>query len=376
MKILPINHFLITKSNNRNTANRFYLNKDTVSFSGKTNINYEIQKLPSDAFPSVELQQFILQSISSNPDADIVQLHRQYYSNLLNCETLEDAKKLYPEFNDVVDAKTLNLSRKPPNNVFCQIKNGNIKGFETDSLSLMMLKKYYAELIPVNVDYIKEKFGISYTAFNTLIDTLNLSMDKRYLKLLGLKMRANSMQSAWTTESMQVKRADTFKKTVSTPEYKQKASIASKKRWENPEYRKNLTEKIREARRSPEGRAKTAQITKQLWQDEEYQKKMKINNKAATLAWELHPYAKQVYKEIAKEFPELKGALEARRKGLAITDRQSRVLSQYYKTCMERYPDLKKELSIMQKELLAQWGYYDENRNVDEILAFIQKSYL
>ena len=32
-----------------------------------------------------------------------------------------------------------------------------------------------------------------------------------------------------------------------------------------------------------------------------------------------------------------------------------------------------KEVATIQKELLEKWGYYDENKNVDEILAFIQQ---
>lgn len=236
-----------------------------------------------------------------------------------------------------------------------------------------MLKKYYAELITINIEYIKETFGISSSAFNTLLETLNILMDKRYFKLLGLKMRAAKMQSAWENEQLRQSRLEKFKKTASTPEYREKLSNASKKRWENSEYRENLTAKIREARRSPEAREKTAQITRQLWQDEEYQKKMRINNQAAAMAWEIHPYAKVVYKEIAHEFPELKAALECRRKNVPMTDRQARVLSQYYKTCTERYPDLRKEVSAIQKNLLEQWGYYDKNRNIDEILSLIEK---
>ena len=372
MKISFISNNFFIKPLHSNRTNRFYLNKDTFSFCGKTNINNEMISLSSDAFPSVGLQKYMIDSILSNPSSDVVQLHRQYYFDLLHCETLDEAKQRYPEFANVLDAKNLDLSKKPPNNVFCQIRNGKINGFELENVSLMMLKKYYAELIPINVEYIKEKFGISYSAFNTLIDTLNLRMDKRYFKLLGLKMRASNMQSAWNTDSMQIKRAETYRKTASTPEFKQKISLASKKRWEDSTYREHLTAKIREVRSSDEARAKTAEITRKLWQDEEYQKKMKINNIAAAVAWEMHPYAKQVYKEIALEFPELKGALECRRKNIQMTDRQARVLSQYYRTCIERYPDLRKEVSIIQKGLLEQWGYYDKNRNVDEILEFIK----
>ena len=197
---------------------------------------------------------------------------------------VEEAKRQYSEFANVIDAKELNLSQKPSNNIFCQIARGEVEGYEIKTLSLEVLKKYYAQLTPLNIEYIKENYNMSYSAFKTLLSGLNIQMDKRYLKLIGLKIRASNMSKAWENPSLKETRNATFKKTAQTPEYKARISATSKKRWENPIYRQNMTEKIREQRRSPETKLKTAQITAELWQDEDYRKKMKINSYAAALS--------------------------------------------------------------------------------------------
>lgn len=443
MRISLFNNFYISKNNLvQNKPKLCALKADTVSFSGKTNINYEMKNLPIEAFPSSELREFILQEINKDNEADIVELHRTYYAPLMECETLDEAKELYPEFEMVVDAKNLDLSKKPSNNIFSQIKAGKIDGLDIENLSLEFLKKYFAQIVPLNSEYIKDNFNVSYTAFNTLINALNIKMDKRYLKLLGLKLRAKNMQQTWQTTDLKERQQETFKKTVSTPEYKAKASKAAKERWQNQEYREHITNSIRQYARSEEGRKKTAQITTELWQnpeyrqkvtqnsakrwedpqekermsaitrekwqdpefrqktieaerialqdpeyrqkrseiskklwreDEAYKKKMKINNLASRLAWEVHPFAHEIYKETAKEFPDLKGALQAKTSKKPLTQRQMQVLNLYYKTCERKYPGLKKEIGEIQKKLLNDWGYYGENADYDKILAMLEK---
>ena len=372
MKITAINNVFISPKSYLNKTSQFYLDRDTVSFSGKININQEMKNLPSEAFPSVGLQNYMLQALDDNSDDDVVELHRKYYSDLLTCETLEEAKERYPEFDNVLDAKNLDLSKKPPNNIFCQITKGNVKGFDIDSVSLMILKKYYGELIPLDPDYVKENVGVTYPSFKTMLSTLNLEMDKRYFKLLALKMRSSKMTKAWESTEMREKIAESHSKSLATPEHRAKLSKASRLKWENPEYRANMTEIIRNSRRSPEKRAQAAEITKGLWQGSQYQKMMQINTAAAAIAWDMHPYGKEAYKQIAHEFPELKAALECKRNGLPMTDRQAKIISLYYKTCAEKYPNLKKEVGEIQKQLLQQWGFYEQDRNLDLILEHIK----
>ena len=66
MKISAINIPFIPKTKCPSKTNQFYLGSDTVSFSGKININQEMKNLPSEAFPSIGLQNFMSQSLTSN----------------------------------------------------------------------------------------------------------------------------------------------------------------------------------------------------------------------------------------------------------------------------------------------------------------------
>ena len=180
------------------------------------------------------------------------------------------------------------------------------------------------------------------------------------------------MSKSWENEVSKEKRKEALKRTSSSPQYKAKASLISKKRWENPQYREKMTQKIKEIRQDPNTRTKTAQITSQLWQDENYRKMMKINSIASSLAWQIHPNAKEIYKEVAHEFPELKEALQNKRKHLPLTERQERIIAIYHKTCSQRYPKFQKEVGQIQKELLEEWGFYKKDRNIEEILQYAE----
>ena len=82
------------------------LNFDTVSFTGKTTLTQQIKELPNSAFLSDGLRNYIMDNISQK---NIVDLHKEYYAALMYCNTLNEAKKLYPEFLNVVDINDIDL---------------------------------------------------------------------------------------------------------------------------------------------------------------------------------------------------------------------------------------------------------------------------
>lgn len=374
MKIFsnPIIKNNIQKQNFKKINNFSLLSKDTVSFSGKVDINYEMKNLPKSAFLSDGLREFMLQNLEKDPNIDICEIHREYYSPLLDCQTLDEAKKLFPEFQGAVDAKNIDLSKKPQNNILCCISRGENRKFTLENVTLNLMKEYYAQLIPLNVDYLKDNLDMSRSAFSTLLSALNISMDTRYLRLINLKLKSESMREVWQTTDIRERMSNSIRKTFSTPEHKQKASLISKKRWLNPEFRKKVTQIITLRAQSSENRQRVSNFMKQQWQNEEFQKLMKINSTASILAWSKHPYAKNAYKEIVHEFPELKAAFEAQKNKIPLTQRQEKIINLYHKRCIERYPNLKKEVVMLQKELLQEWGYYDEDRDIDKIFEYIK----
>ena len=81
--------------------------QDSVSFSGK-NLYLEAKKLPPESFPSPELRKEILSALEKDKNANIIQIQKDYYHDLLNCETLEEAQEKFPELKKVKNFQALN----------------------------------------------------------------------------------------------------------------------------------------------------------------------------------------------------------------------------------------------------------------------------
>ena len=87
----------------------------------------------------------------------------------------------------------------------------------------------------------------------------------------------------------------------------------------------------------------------------------------------MHPQAKQLYKEMAKEFPDLAQAINKRRRKEPLTERERQVNLLYFKACNENFPNIKREVAEIQKSLLSEWGFYDKNRDIEKMLEIIEK---
>ena len=159
---------------------KYNLNFDTVSFTGKKPIAQQVKELPKDAFLSEGLREYILSDIDKK---DLITLHKEYYAQLLDCKTLDEAKELYPEFQDVVDTKNIDPS-KSKSYIIGQIARGEFSGLTMENASLEFLKRYIGELKSVQNDN-KNYFYISYPTTKKLIKFLNISIDKRYKAIIA-----------------------------------------------------------------------------------------------------------------------------------------------------------------------------------------------
>lgn len=75
----------------------------------------------------------------------LINAHKQAYSKLAYCKTLDEAKELYPEFRDVKSINDINPQRG--STLYC-LANGLVTGFEPeDDVSLKLLKYYWCDLI-------------------------------------------------------------------------------------------------------------------------------------------------------------------------------------------------------------------------------------
>lgn len=460
-----INNYLIRRVTPHKSVNNSCLVSplkfDTISFSGRKNINYEMKNLPDEAFPSIGLKNAMMMALSE-PDNDktVVDIHRDYYSKLLECTTLDEAKNLYPEFNSVINATNIDISGLGGQSTLRKVQAGKINGLTLDNISLEFLKKYCGEFIPAQTDYRNEYFGLTNKGINGVLKQLNIGMSKEYYALVSEQRKINSQKDTWNSEEKRKAQSEQAKKmyeerpeikakigerakenwkkpeyrdktnsartaATQTEEYKNKLSKSTKAAWQDSSYRKRVTEQIRERVKDPkylermsqiakekwqdpayrekitqaatlrwqdpeykkkvvaslakvmaseEYRAKQSEITKKHWEeDENYRTLMSIVYSARTKAWEAHPYAKEAYREVLKDFPGARLAIDKENKGIPLTNEDKAIKRAYHKACDDKYPDLKREIGAIQKDILQQWGFYDEDRNLDEIIAKIEE---
>ena len=284
----PLNTFKIKNHNQKENYSpiryRYNLKCDTVSFGAKKPAFQKIRELPKDAFLSEGLREYVLYQIG---EKDIIELHKEYYKPLLDCKTLDEAKELYPEFQDVVDTKNIDPS-KSNSYIIGQIARGEFSGLTMENASLEFLKRYVGELKKMQNDNINY-FYISYPTTQKLIKFLNISLDERYKAILRNQRLSESHKSNWQDE-----------------EYKEKHS----KRWQEG------------------GKTQFSRAMNIRWQNEEFMKTHQIISLAKKLA--------------------------------------STILH-------TTHVPTKKETGEMQKQILANWGFYENDRNVDEILKLAQK---
>lgn len=328
-----------------------------------------MQELPAEAFPSDGLREFMLYELRQNNDSNVVSIHRKYYSQLLKCTTLDEAKEIYPEFKGVIDARDLDFSN---GSIFNRIKNGKFGELKIENLSLYLLQKYYAELVPDSNQGVKKALNMSHSTFHTMLDTLNIRRDKRYSKLLGLRMQGDKLKNTAQTQEYKEKHSAGLKAAyANNPDLIKIRREKQKQNWKNPEYvEKTLTSQAK-TMQSAEYRQKRQELAIAQWQDKDYKKLMDIVAYSAQLAWELHPDAKQLYKDMAKEFPDLSKAINKIRRKELLTEREREINLLYYKACNEKFPHLKKEIAEIQKSPLAQWGFYDKDRDIEKIIMTI-----
>ena len=114
---------------------------------------------------------------NSSETKNLMALHKETYSKLLDCETLDDARKVYSEFREVLPAEVVVKHRSP-----------NIKKMEKiiplSELSLYILKERWGNL--KTFDEIAKSLGLeNRNALSWFVDKLNIpEFHKNYVVLL------------------------------------------------------------------------------------------------------------------------------------------------------------------------------------------------
>ena len=404
MQITPVkNIFFYNKQTNKFKSLLTFKNhipKDTISFSGKSQktAKQKIEALPEESYPSIALRNFILERLEENKEANILDIHLEYYARLLDCETLNEAKELYPEFKEVIDATEID-EKIFGTKGFRKIQEGKLDGLTKDNFSLTAIKLIFGKGISKTEIAEKGYFGIKYSGkIKEILSNLNIEIDQRYAYLL----QSEKIKKAWQDDNFKEKQAqkrkevwqdEEYRKKMraiqklnqnkpetkakkeeklriirQTPEFREKISRISQEHWQNPEYREKLSKIRKEISSTPEARKTMSERSKKLKQDETQQKIAKIVYYASSKAWELHPIAKEIHRQTAKEVPGFSKIMAKIKSGTELDDGEKYVLKKYFSLCRDKAPELKKEIGKLQKEILASWGFYDKNRDLDKII--------
>ena len=193
-----------------------YSYTNNVSFGARTN-QEKMEHIGEENFPNEIILNEFKQVIDNGQDKKLYQIHDEYYADLLTCETLEEAKEKYPEFKDVIDAKT--VTNKHPLGILNIIENGQKEGVSIDDLSLKLLQKHYAKRTSISDE---DKFyGITVTAIRSLFKTLNIQrINSKYLRVMYAESaQSNLLLPASSSEYWK------------NPEHKAKQSQVRQKDW-------------------------------------------------------------------------------------------------------------------------------------------------
>ncbi|MBS5803056.1 MAG: hypothetical protein KIC80_08625 [Brachyspira sp.] len=131
----------------------------------------------------------------------LIDIHKKFYESLKDCFTLEEAKKKFPEFKDVIPSSGVKFQ---DGSFLDDAANGRLEYFDTEEdLSLQLLKLYWAEGFSINdlrrysggkdISYAMKKLNIP-LAEPTYGKILKLS-DPEYNERLTREMTAKRMEA-------------------------------------------------------------------------------------------------------------------------------------------------------------------------------------
>ena len=327
-----------------------------LSFSGtqSSNVN-RLHYIGEENFPNDYILNKTKEALSNNETTTIYQFHNEYFGDLLNCETVEEVRQKYPEFENVIDAKDLEVGNR---GFLGHVKNGDIEGLSLENLSLEILKRYYGKVKPLgNKD---SYWNRHMSVLVPTMEKLNIPlMDGRYVLIVS-KQNPNS---TWQSEEYKTKTSANVKKRFEDPECRKQSSDRMKRLWNDPEKRAEIVAKMN----SEENRQRQSELMKARLKDEKFIEKLnaglstekavrnkELANIALKMAWDMHPEIKQQMSEVAHEVCEVSYVFTKISQGQELTKRDKTLLAMYNKELKAKYPEARKVITQTQKEILAE----------------------
>lgn len=296
------------------------------------------------------------------------EIHLKTYAPLLECETLEEAQRLFPEFADMKEA---NISfKRYTGNVQKLLETGHLE----DNFSLKMLKEFWAKL--KSQDEVAKEMGlegrtslawvlqrIGFVNYNTNYRTLLMASDPESRAVIASKT------AAWNAAhpdlvKIKNKHAAQFCK---TPEYRAAHSKRMKEYDKlHPERKLRISETSKNYWSDPKNRAE--QSNRGLEYEKLHPEKRRRNSKYQKAVWAKIPDMRKLLSNFFKDYvaedkvlgARLRNIFDKNRKGQPLTAHEKIILAKYNKACMEKIPQLREALKDAHKltklELATQKG--------------------
>lgn len=203
----------------------------------------------------------------------LISVHKKFYESLKDCFTLDEAKKKFPEFKDVIPAENVKVHE---GSFIDDFQKGKLEYFDNDEdLSLQLLKLYWGEGFSINdLRRYSDGKNLSHT-----LNKLNIpTVDRTYGQLLKL---SDPEYNERLTKEMTAKRLAALdrkaqessgepvyiKRGPLSAEHKKHISEGLQKYYEqNPEAVYNLSERQRKFYEENPDRAKLlSRVTTKAW---------------------------------------------------------------------------------------------------------------
>lgn len=253
-----------------------------LSFTGGYSLNLaetikHLDKLASkksDVYPSQirEWAGIILEEGNKTKET-LISVHKKFYESLKDCFTLDEAKKKFPEFKDVIPAENVKVHE---GSFIDDFQKGKLEYFDNDEdLSLQLLKLYWGEGFSINdlrrysdgknLSHTLNKLNIP-TVDRTYGQLLKLS-DPEYNERLTKEMTAKRL-AALDRKAQEASGEPVYiKRGPLSAEHKKHISEGLQKYYEqNPEAVYNLSERQRKFYEENPDRAKLlSRVTTKAW---------------------------------------------------------------------------------------------------------------
>ena len=262
-----------------------------------------------------------LKEVCENPPKvmpSMKDIHFAVYKKLFESKSLEEAKKLFPEFEGIKDAKELE------NNPSCAI-SAIKKKMPLEDFSLSILKDLFSFHYE---DELVKKYGFTNRSqliwmlkklnipklqgnYNMIIKLTDESTNARFAQLAEKTLRSDP--------NIEQKRIENILKTVKSDEYREKKRLLSEELLKN----------------NPHLREDTRLVSK--------------------ITWERCPEIKEALSQYTKEQSNiLKKSLMNKIQGKKLSDAEQNIINSYYTKFWNSHPDLKEKYSQTRHEVIQE----------------------